>query len=883
MTEYNFSENCGSKVITPSKGENLVIKYKREHFPHFSCSWSKNNLNFIINITITDKDPNEESDAKVLATDVITIKNLANISVSNFEVVSWSETEDEHGDPIIKSNTIVSSDDIFTIKLNAPKNAKTTKAYMGNCVNQEIIATSKNDTIKAGGGTKNILFGGEGNDKLYAGKGSTIFLFGNGNNPLPDKDSMSTIEYYYQYERESTYNDGNDTIYNAKSKDKIVFSNTSSLDSLEFIRQGNDLKILNTTDSSSVKIAEFFTSSDKIDKLYFDSTALDRVFKEEDDYYSLKDSGINVLYLGSGKLKGSEYNEVIVGSNKKDTIYTGNGVDSVYGRKGNDTININGDGQKLVYFEGIDPLNPSSVIYEGNDTINISKNAEGKYIDTTLVFSSETTPETEKPSDTVPVSYTSSLNGKDLIVTHYFHPTAGNVLYIKDGTIKVKNYFTNYSEEYLTSNEDLKICIGDINGGSVSNVSDILSNVGVTINGNSKKKNTITGTRFDDTITAGNKADKIYSGSGDDIINAKKGSDKIYLTGEGNKTVLLYKGAGKDTLYINAENAKADLKYSDNAEFSYTSNGSNVVINAKYDKKTTDKTTIVDAFKHENDITIGAKTLAQILDAEKIKITASYNKKKKTNTFTGTKYDDVISGTSKKDIINADEGNNTINIGKKSSSTITAGSGDDTYNVKNLSVSVKIADEGGSDTLNLSGVKITDINLLFDVTKSDGKTGDDLYLVNNKNMGLISSNKATMPKAGIDLVGYFAEGKIESVNLGETLISGKFVAMINEIKGEVKTFLEGTSYDSAFDLLNDKSKGAKSLKKQLVSIYTKYKADQDYGIGAQKPMSVNSLALVSEVAAWQSTGNSYDGAVNFENNTNNTDVQALIAEYNPVA
>ena len=862
MSEYNFSENCGSKVITPSKGENLIIKYEHEEDTSFVCSWSGANL-IIKNNATGDK---------------FTIKNYANTAVSNFVFKSWSGEDEYYNEHIV-----VTSDDIFTLKLNATKGAKSTKTYVGNCLNQEIIASSKNDTIKSGGGSKNILFGGEGNDKLYGGKGSTIFLFGDGDVKLCDDKTKTVLDYYYQFEKDSNYKDGADTIYSSSSRDKIVFSHMSSLDELEFVRTGNNLTILDKANiSNKVTISNFFGSTNPLDKVYF-STDMDRVISEQDDFVSLKNSGINILYTGKGKMKGSDYNEVILGSSKKDTIWTGKGIDSVYAGKGNDTVNINGDGQKLIYFEGVDVYDNTKLINEGNDTINISKNAEDKYIDTTLVFDYETTPETEKPSDLVPVSYSGATNGKDLIITHYFHPTSGDVQYIKDGTIKIKDYFANYTEDYLSTNGDVQICIGNIESGVKYNISDLLETTGVVINGNSKKKNTIYGTRFDDTISGGKKADKIYSGKGDDIIDAKKGSDKIYLDGEGDKEILLSKGAGKDRIEITNNNAKAKLTYGDGAVYSYTSNGTDVTINAKYDKKTTDKTTIADAFSHENDVKIGEDALADILSSEKISITGSYNKKKTIKTFTGTKYDDVVNGSSKKDIINVSGGDNTVNIGKKGASVITAGDGNDTYNAKNLSVSVKITDEGGNDTLNLSGVKISDINLLFDVTKSDGKTGDDLYLVNNKNMGLISSNKATMPKAGIDLVGYFGIGKIESVNLGDTLISSKFEAMITKITNEVKTFLDGTSYDSAFALLNDKSKGAKSLKKQLVSIYTKYKADQDYGMMSPRPVMMNTSSLMADVAAWQTSDSSFDAALAIDNNSDNMNVQTLIAEYNGAA
>ena len=84
------------------------------------------------------------------------------------------------------------------------------------------------------------------------------------------------------------------------------------------------------------------------------------------------------------------------------------------------------------------------------------------------------------------------------------------------------------------------------------------------------------------------------------------------------KEILLSKGAGKDSIYITDNNAKAKLTYGEGAVYSYTSNGTDVTINAKYDKKTTDKTTITDAFSHENDIKIGEDTLAYILSSEKI-------------------------------------------------------------------------------------------------------------------------------------------------------------------------------------------------------------------------------------------------------------------------
>ena len=870
MTEvsYKYTDKTGafgSKSIKTSKGDSINILFENgtEKGLKYKYSFVGNSINardIVINILDSETGANKGQ---------IKVKDAVKNKLKGLKFTATVTGGKEENNVAFD---FVNSDRLQTHYSVAPSyKGKKTVTYTGTTFCEEIASTRINDTIKIGSGKTNVIFGGEGNDKIYGGKGSDIFVFGTSTENFSLAKQMTDL-YYNEYdsagkERPQYKGDGYDTIYNATSADKLLFSEADET-SLSFYRTGNNLIIYSDDDKKNkVTLSGFFSSKNKLDEIFFGES--DPSTDEPD--FSIKNDVSNIVFTGKGKMNGSEYNEKIIGSSKKDTITTGSGEDNIYAGAGNDKITLNTGGAKIVHFSGYespkyhdDDYDTTKSIKEGNDTIYINKNSEGKYVDTTLVFDGRVNP----------VTFGASTNGKDLIITHQ------DDNFEKNGTITIKDYFTNYNPEYISTNEDIKVNT-EVNTEGIE-LNTLINNV--LISGKSNKKNTIRGTRYTDTINGGKKADTIYTGIGADAINAGKGNDKIHLDGAGNKTINLIKGSGKDTLYIDSNDVDSVyLKFDTGAVNSFSSNGVDLTINAKYTsgkKSVTDKLTIKNGLNSVDKFTIAGSAL----EVSKISITGVYNKKGKSYTFTGTDYDDVVNGTNKKDFIEVYGGNNIINVGKKGLTDISAGIGDDTYNVKNLTAKVSIHDKAGDDTLNLTGNKYSDLNFFFNVLKNDevinvddkNMLTKDLYIVNKSTMDSMSKGKVKLPSTGVLIEEYFyadetTDGKIENITVkdkGE--ISELLESSVSKIKDAVVEYLSGTSYNSAYELME---KGTKTEKKNLISYYTSNKVNSTELLPGN---NINSLK--SEVAAWKSSSADItELAIPDANDTVN--IPALVAQY----
>lgn len=942
--KVSFKAGKGGQTVTPKKGEVLVIEYTgdepTEQYTDKDFSFGQVGKDVVIQRNGTK--------------DYMVIKNMTLNEATNvtFKAVYEDKTK-EPVEEI--TWTCDFTNDWYPVTLHINSKGNQGFKFVGTNLNEKVTATSKNDTLKLNGGKQNIVFAGEGNDKIYGSKGNDYFFYGVddalafGENGLTEdivneydsskkgkliipadqldqlgkvvKDEI--VEYYYykfgtkqntieipyyasQVDGSDTkyyigyHGDGSDKIYNATEDDTIVLRANSNVSDLTYSRDANNLTI-HVDDGkdtpTKITLMDYFNKTDRLENVYFGEIKVPKThtdgeeqteesstnIEDEDplgdpDLILSTDTIKNINYKGSKKLVGSEFNETFIGSKKADKIYTKAGTDTVIAGAGNDTIRLDGEGYKTIVYKGWDyskygenDENLAPLINEGNDTI---------YIDNSVYSVDIRFDGYLGASDT----YKASLNGKDLILSM----TDKNDE--QRGTVTIKDYFVNSN-----SNISDKFSIDGTNLD--------LNEKNIYITGNSKKKNTIYDTTYADVIKGGKKVDKIYLSSGNDIINAGKGNDKIYINGNGTKTIIMDKSSGSDSISINNSDAVANIQFGNNdisPNIIYTSNGSNLTITGHYDaiqnargkittKAVNDKVTINNYFSNNFNVILNGYELN--LSDEKINITGSYNKKKKTYTYTGTEYDDVINGSTKKDIIHAGNGNNIINVGKKGNSIITAGSGNDTYNIQNLNANIDIEDNGGNDTINLKNTKLSDINLFFNVNKD----GDDLIynshkensinltIYNNKNASLVMASKN--PTGLIDIDNYFKEdssvggtGYIENFMVGDVNISTELKSVISSIASEVKDFLNGIkdkNYTCALDVMADKSKAGKAYLKQMMKIYTSHKlTGQTESLLGAKPMN----ALLSEVAAWQGNDSSVDTTLKFEN-SETQDIQTLVAQY----
>ena len=213
---------------------------------------------------------------------------------------------------------------------NPNKKAKLT----GSILSDKITGTIYNDTIKGGAGDDTII-GGLGNDKLYGEAGNNSFEFTfNGENGF-----------------------GDDIVYNGNSKktianDTLVFSDSKnssfSFNDLSFFKTGNDLKITYnyiqaSENQGSVTVKDYFKAN------------VDHSVKNVEINGASKSiadlTKTNIFTEGKGKINGTNNDDIIFGSDKKDTINSLAGNDVIYTGAGNDTIVFNTLGENVDHKE----------------------------------------------------------------------------------------------------------------------------------------------------------------------------------------------------------------------------------------------------------------------------------------------------------------------------------------------------------------------------------------------------------------------------------------------------------------------------------------------------------------------------------------------------
>ena len=398
-------------------------------------------------------------------------------------------------------------------------------------LNEEIIMatinakTNKKEyiTIKSGSGDDTITLQ-DGNFKVYAGRGNDTITMSNGDNYVYAQYGDNTISlgsgndvvYAGKGRDEFVFNSdfGNDVIYNAASSDSITFGSNFNTTVFSYIRKGNDLIITDNIDTQSNKLtlSKYFKSKSKLD-----------YFIQNDTVKHISDQII--LYTGKGKIRGTNYNDGIVGSVKKDTIYGYAGNDMFLGGLSNDKI-YSGKGENTILINNGD----------GHDTLYVDKDA----VSNTIRF------------DLGDKIYYSKSN-KDLVIS------AENTSNSEDvQAITIKNYFSKTGSDAIKS----ELNIGSVGRSDSESLQTALADNGVSITGSLNKSNTLYGAQdYDNTIYGGNKSDKIYAGNEDNRIDGGKGNDRYYVNSE-NKSALtkIFDESGNDQYNIKSLDTSVFIK-----------------------------------------------------------------------------------------------------------------------------------------------------------------------------------------------------------------------------------------------------------------------------------------------------------------------------------
>ena len=262
--------------------------------------------------------------------------------------------------------------------------------------------------------------------------------------------------------------------------------------------------------------------------------------------------------LGSGKVAGTNGEDLVFGSAGDDTIHSNSGDDILYGEAGNDTIGA-GDGNDTIYGgEGDDTLSGEygdDTLYgnagndrlyggEGNDTLEGgagNDRLEGGARDDTYVFGRGDGADTiydNHGNDTI--KFKEGVSLKDLIVKR----VESN---INDLEISIKG-----TEDKITIKEAYAWNGSGYYSGTIENF-EFADGTKLSIH-DFETQTIFKGTDGNDTIIGANASDEIHGGAGDDTIHSNSGDDILYGeagndtigAGDGNDTI--YGGEGDDTL-----------------------------------------------------------------------------------------------------------------------------------------------------------------------------------------------------------------------------------------------------------------------------------------------------------------------------------------------
>ncbi|MDF1722629.1 MAG: calcium-binding protein [Minwuia sp.] len=187
------------------------------------------------------------------------------------------------------------------------------------------------------------LFGGTGNDVLDGGEEADDLTGGRGNDQLTGGAGDDT----YHYAR----GDGFDTVLendnDSAGTDRILLGTGIAPDDVRLINQGNDLHVLLTDGSGSLRVRDHFNEIDsRIESLQFaDGTVVDLTVpllllgSDADDTLTSAALGDTVRGgAGVDRITGVDGDDVLDGGSGNDSVFGGGGDDSLIGGSGSDDL-----------------------------------------------------------------------------------------------------------------------------------------------------------------------------------------------------------------------------------------------------------------------------------------------------------------------------------------------------------------------------------------------------------------------------------------------------------------------------------------------------------------------------------------------------------------
>ena len=206
----------------------------------------------------------------------------------------------------------------------------------GSTANERLLGFGGDDVLNGSGGN-DVLEGGDGNDTLEAGTGNDTLEGGKGNDVL-DGNTGSDI-YIFQH------GFGNDHIHQYDSASDTVdvahFSDLSTQNVVQTIRQGDDLTLIFTTGDQLTVDGYFDTAARRIDSFDFSNGEhwdLAAIKAHVDTLGTIGDDSLYGYTAGNNQLFGLSGNDELHGNTGNDLVDGGEGNDTLYGQSGDDTL-----------------------------------------------------------------------------------------------------------------------------------------------------------------------------------------------------------------------------------------------------------------------------------------------------------------------------------------------------------------------------------------------------------------------------------------------------------------------------------------------------------------------------------------------------------------
>lgn len=685
----------------------------------------------------------------------------------------------------------------------------------------------------------NVLFGNNNQDRealisIYKNTAINLTIEGNSkNNTITAENGVDTIII--------KPNSGKDIIVGANYKDQLVFKTFDTLndetlvdldfENLAFEKVGNNFVIKNTLDGTSATLKDYFKQNQ--------DNALNTI-----NGTNILEQEIMVEQTASGKIYGSQFDDIIYGSNKNDTIYGSGGADDVFAGAGNDVIYTSeqgsvvdgGAGNDKIYVKEITPFYSEEV---GGDVVPENEIIFGKGSGNDTIYGGVATDYIQMDGYTRD-ELTFTKSGNNLVIKGTYQEPSKDKMVTKSDSLTLVDWFksNNRIDSIVFSNEMEE----PMKFGSNDNY--------ITVEG-TKKKDTIN--------LLDNSNVEINPGKGDDVVNIGGKGHKIFNIniGDGNKTISLSENF-KGTLSLNFESDKLyELSYNKSAD------GNDLILAQNYDPDNCTHSpekvqfiTIENFYRYnfdESDKILfnykhysGWEYYGSTFEGFRTHACVSYFGKTNANNIFEIKppVDDafigmpLIYGGNKNDIIDTtalpvdgtfivtgEKGTTDIKTGEWSENIVVSNVNDTYTHISNLG--------GGNDVLDLYGIKKGDgITVMFDVS-IDGSTQNiekDIVFITSSGV----KNFIKKPQAsGVQIENWFGANGDDGVGRFEHFYVNDAVAYIDEhiefMESRVRAWLNNPEknkkgHQTAMDVFKY---GTSSEKNSLLSVYT----TQNLGLG----------------------------------------------------